>query len=295
MLQKDYDLVILGAGHIATALIEQCQDLKVCVLSRNTSHIEKYGVDVVNWTAGKDKCPKGISARSVVNCIMPRSKCEARSAINIGNSILPDGGSYIHVSSIAVNASHPSYPKLLRFVGDGYIRVKKYEIKYLNKFFPDAQLVYPGIVCGKNTIWTQTLKRLTGAKKIIAGGDLNMPVPIVDVDNVAKVLLDCVTQSKESKPIFVPEKSSYGEFLWRDVVGDNKSIIEKAYIFSQSTLKELIITVLTSSLTPDFVWDFVSKVTAKKGNDAQKVEGFEDPTNVEISAMTHFYMTCDYS
>ena len=52
MLQKDYDLVILGAGHIATALIEQCQDLKVCVLSRNTSHIEKYGVDVVNWTAG---------------------------------------------------------------------------------------------------------------------------------------------------------------------------------------------------------------------------------------------------
>jgi hypothetical protein len=295
MLQKDYDLVILGAGHIATALIVQCQDLKVGVLSRNASHIEKYGVDVVNWTAGVDKCPKGISAKSVVNCIMPRSKREARGAIDVGNAILAGSGSYVHISSIAVQAVHSNYPKLLRFAGDGYIRTKKFELKYLEKFFPDAQLVYPGIVCGENTVWTQTLRRLNGAKKIIAGGDLNMPAPIVDVDNVAGVLLDCVTQSKESKLIFVPDKRSYGEFLWRDVIGDNKSIIEKGYIFSQSTLKELIITFLTSSLTPDFVWDFVSKVTAKKGNDAHKDEGFEDPTNVEISAMTNFYMTCDYS
>ena len=295
MSSNHYDLILLGAGQIARSVIKACPDLAICVLSRDTSEISRdFGVACINWEAGAGKVPINLSASAVINCVLPQSKTQARAAIDAAISFVGEEGHYVHISSIAVNANHASFPNWLGFAGDGYIRIKKFERDYLHKNYPLVRIVYPGIVCGGETGWDKTLSGLRFATDIVAGAELNAPAPLTSLEILSGVLRTYALERGSGNEVFVPLKEHYMDKTWRDVIGEKKYHSSKPYIFFPSLWKEWSMIILTSRLTPDFVWSWLNaglqKLKSRHENGSPSVSGKRHT----LVAMTNFYITCHY-
>lgn len=265
-------------------------------MSRNTENVSKqFNISGINWTAGLDEVPNNVSGSTIINCLLPKSKKQARAAIDAAKRMLSAGGNYVHISSIAVNSIHSGYPAHLVFAGDGYIRIKKFELSYLAKYFSESNIVYPGIVCGGNTSWDRVFSELEQASTIISGADLNNPAPIADLQTVGKLLAEFSNFEEVSNNLYIPEKVNYSRQSWKDIVGNKVFLSPKKYIFSPSILKEWILILATSKLTPDFIWDLATLLRERK---LSHVPSNKKRTlqNIQIlEAMTNFYMTCQYS
>ena len=294
-LRTHFDLIILGAGQIATAIVKANRNLTICVLSRNTKKISRVsGVVGIDWEIGTGEPPTNICASTVINCMLPRTKKQARAAIDNAMKYIVDKRAYVHLSSIAVNAYHHLYPKHLNFSGDWYIRIKKYELKYLQNNYPGARIAYPGIVCGGNTVWENTLGTMRLAKTIESGSELEVPAPITNLNDLGAVLLNYAIADGSSHSLFEPQKEQYANLSWQDTIGKRQYLISRRYIFFPSYWKEFLMILLTSSLTPDFVWSVIGAAlnlkTKKKSPENRRI----DKQYIRAVAMTNFYMTCYY-
>lgn len=294
MSQKRFDLLIFGGGEIARALIENSSGLSICVLSRDCSSlIEKYDIFGVDWVAGRDLPPPNISANKIINCILPANKKTAKAVIKAAKFLADEHTEYVHLSSVAVFASHDNYPKFLRFTGDWYIRVKRFELGYLKLEIPTAIVVYPGIVVGGKTGWQKFLESVNGVNTVITGAKLSIEAPIVTLEELSSVLLGPIKNKVIYNEIFIPEKSDYDKKAWRDVLGCFNYNQDNKYIFFPTKWKEWILIFMTSNLVPDLIWDisisFKGKRRIKTSKPGERIHNVKS-----ITAMTNFYMTCKY-
>lgn len=302
MLAKHYDLVVLGAGEIGKAILEKQRYASVLVISREVGEvIEKYHVDGLNWIAGDGSMPAGFTADAVVNCIMPGSKKAALASVDFALKILKNKGIYVHLSTIAVKTSPNNYPSFLNFEGDGYIRIKKAELKYVKEVAPTARIVFPGIVTGGNTGWDKFFRKVRSHKNIEIGANLNCSAPIISLGDLVDRIFNIIDCENSFDSVFMPNPNSPSLMTWRDFFESSgeKNISEKSYLYFPSIIKNILTIILTSSITPDIFWEMLlSRSKARSRSEHKKRSNsnncISDEDEFKIVGMTNHYVGCRY-
>jgi hypothetical protein len=294
-LEKYYEIVVLGAGQIAQAVISHFKGKKILVISRHTEKVqEKYSIDGLNWTAGDSAPPSDISADIVINCIMPASKRASLAGIKLASRIRRDGGIYVHLSTIALKTIPRNYPRFLKFSGDIYMRIKRAELEYLRVIIPDVRIVYPGIVLGAATSWDKFFARLENTTKIVTGADLNLTAPIVLLPDLANVIGRTITIGQDGQETFCPSPTETGLPTWRElIVSRGIQVVQKSYLFFPSRVKNAVTVILTSTITPYFIWEKIL-THFKKRSPAKDPSQSNVAKALVINGMTNFYIGCRY-
>jgi hypothetical protein len=294
MLEKHYELVILGAGEIAKAILANSKGKKTLIISRKTEKITKnFDVEGLDWDGSKDEMPSNITANVVVNCILPSSKQVAYAGVNLARIITKNDGVYIHLSTIALFSRPRRFPRLIKFIGDGYIRIKRAELNYVSKICPKARIVVPGIVIGGNTGWDKFLERTKSAKTITIGTNLTNRAPVVELGELANKIENIISNGFDGVRVFVPLPDKSDLPKWEDLISNkDKIIVEKSYDFFPDIIRNTITLLLTSNFVPDIVWDRFLLSNLKSKSDV--VDNNAEIQQYSISGMTNFYIGSIY-
>lgn len=292
-MEKHYDIIILGAGNIAQALLELCQNYNVLVLSRNAEQLDvPLNVSKRNWTIGESLPPK-VSANTVINCVMPADKTIAKEAVDFAKAALSEKGLYLHLSTIALFTRPDSFPSILKFCGDAYIRTKSFELKYVEHHIPSAKIIFPGIVLGETTTWGKFVSDVKSKSSLVVGGSLKQNAPIIQIEHLASEIINLIDNKDQKDLIFLPHPEDKANPSW-EIVLDTKSkiIIKKEYLFFHSKFKELITVLLTSSLFPYRLVKILQSRGKIKTSNQTKI--LNDNGVLSVTGMTHYYMVCKY-
>jgi len=297
-LQKHYDIILLGSGQIAQAILEKSLGKRVLVLCRSPEQVGKYqDVACMKWVAGETAVPLGVTGSLVINCIMPSSRRVSRCGINAGLSLLSTNGRYTHLSTIAVK-SKPSVDSWLSgFSGDVYIRVKKYELTYLRAKQVNKLIIYPGIVVGANTGWDKFFTRLKTCKTASFGFSLDKPAPIIEIRDLAEGILRASSVKTDVNECFFPDPKMDVLANWEECLRPMcSSLTVSNYTYFPSKMKNAIVTLLNSELVPTWVWEKISNLNMSKRNSrSREFEKCEVAVqHMNVTGMTNFYIGCDY-
>ena len=297
-MQKHYDIILLGSGQIAQAILEKSLGKRVLVLCRSPEQVGKYqDVACMKWVAGETAVPLGVTGSLVINCIMPSSRRVSRCGINAGLSLLSTNGRYTHLSTIAVK-SKPSVDSWLSgFSGDVYIRVKKYELAYLRTKQVNKLIIYPGIVVGANTGWDKFFAKLKSCKTASFGSPLDKRAPIVDINDLAEDVLRASFLETDMIECFFPDPKKDVLPNWEEYLRSLCSNLTVSnYTYFPSKMKNAIVTFLNSNLVPTWVWEKISNLKVSKTN--SKSRNFEKcdgaVQHLSVTGMTNFYIGCDH-
>ena len=297
MSVKHYDIIILGAGQIAQTIMKESREKQVLVLSRTVhDDLDLPNVSWIKWIAGETPIPTGMKAGVVINCIMPTSRKIARAAIDCGIKLLETGGRYVHLSTIAVIAKPQNDMKFNSFKGDIYIRIKKDELKYLDKYKVDKLIIYPGIVIGGDTGWDQFFSKVASSRQIIVGSSLKSKAPLIHLHDLASEILRYMHLKSNPNEKFIPDIAHDELRTWEDLICiQNKVVTKGRYDYFQSRIKNKLIVILNSSLVPTFFWEQISGIMRRK---KQIRNTYEAPNECDdtfvINGMTNFYVGCSY-
>lgn len=297
MSVKLYDMIILGGGQIAQSILKQSQEKQVLVLTRTVQdHLDLPNVTWIKWTAGETTIPTDVRASVVINCIMPTSRKIARAGIDCGVTLLKSGGRYIHLSTIAVTAKPQNDKKFFGFAGDIYIRIKKDELKYLEKYEIDKLIIYPGIVIGGHTGWDQFFSKISAARQIIVGSSLKSKVPLVHLKYLASEILRHAQLKENPQKKFIPDIALSKFETWEDLINIQKKVITvEGYEYFQSRLKNKLIAALNSRLVPTFVWELISVIARHNKQKGTSIDEHNECVDTfVITGMTNFYVGCTY-
>ena len=297
MSVKHYDIIILGSGQIAQTIMKESREKQILVLSRTVhDDLDLPNVSWIKWIAGETPIPTGMKAGVVINCIMPTSRKIARAAIDCGIKLLETGGRYVHLSTIAVIAKPQNDMKFISFKGDIYIRIKKDELKYLDKHKVDKLIIYPGIVVGGHTGWDQFFSNVASSRQIIVGSSLKSKAPLIHLSDLASEILRYMHLKSNPNEKFIPDIAQDELRTWEDLIcHQNKDVTVERYDYFQSRIKNKLIAILNSSLVPTFVWEQISGIMRRK---KQIRNTYEAPNECDdtfvINGMTNFYVGCSY-
>lgn len=295
MSVKHYDVIILGAGQIAQTILKVSREKQVLVLSRTVrDDLDLPNVSWIKWTAGETQIPTDVQASVVINCIMPTSRKIAHAGIDCGMKLLKTGGRYVHLSTIAVKAKPQNDVGLFGFEGDIYIRIKKDELKYLEKYEIDKLIIYPGIVVGGNTGWDQFFSKIGSSRQIVVGSSLKTIAPLVDISSLASEIFRAAHLKENSGEIFLPDPSHGKLKTWYDLIRTQDQVINvQRYSYFQSKLKNILVKLLNSALVPTFIWELIGSIAKKeKRNSQNESNKCVDP--FVVTGMTNFYLGCEY-
>ena len=297
-MQKHYDIILLGSGQIAQAILEKSFGRRVLVLCRSPEKVKKRkDVDSIPWVAGETAVPLGVTGDLVINCIMPSTRRVARNGIDTGLKLLGANGRYAHLSTVAVKSKPAVNNWLVGFLGDGYIRIKKYELEYLKNKRVNKLIVYPGIVVGANTGWDKFFTKLKTCKTASLGFSLEKPAPIIDIHDLAKGILRKSPSETDMIECFFPDPKIDVLQNWEEYLQlFCPSLTVSNYTYFPSRMKNAIVTVLNSHFVPTWVWEKISNFIKTKRNvkprNFEKCDGAVQ--HVSVTGMTNFYIGCDY-
>ena len=251
MLEKQYDIIILGGGNIAQALLKLCKNYKILVISRNAEQLDvALNVSKKNWTIGEGLPPK-VFANTVINCVMPADRNVAKACVDFARAALGKDGLYLHLSTIALFTRPAKFPSFLTFCGDAYIRTKSFELKYVKHSIPAAKIIFPGIVLGETTTWGQFVSKVKRKSTLVVGGSLKQKAPIIQIDHLAFEIMNLINKKDQKELIFLPHPDDVANPSWEAVLDTkNKTIIMSDYLYFSSKLKELVTVLMTSSIFP---------------------------------------------
>lgn len=295
MSVKHYDVIILGAGQIAQTILKETREKQVLVLSRTVrDDLDLPNVSWIKWTAGETQIPTDVQASVVINCIMPTSRQIAHAGIDCGMKLLKTGGRYVHLSTIAVKAKPQNDVGFFGFQGDIYIRIKKDELKYLEKYEIDKLIIYPGIVVGGNTGWDQFFSKIGSSRQIVVGSSLKTIAPLVDISSLASEIFRAAHLKENSGEIFLPDPSHGKLKTWYDLIRTQDQVINvQRYLYFQSKLKNILVKLLNSALVPTSIWELIGSIAKKeKRNSQNEPNKCVDP--FVVTGMTNFYLGCEY-
>jgi len=293
MSHTHYKFVIIGAGEIARAVITELREKDTLVISRKTdSFVREFGILGLNWTAGIDRLPDNITGDVVVNCIMPKSKKVAFAAISLAQKITGSVGIYVHLSTIALKSYPRYYPRFIRFIGDGYIRIKRAELNLLQKKIPSARVCFPGIVVGGETNWDKFFLKITSSKNIFVGVSLDALAPLIKLNDLASQIVATIESGIDGEEVLMPCPNKKTLPTWNEIICQNSKCQTKTdYLFFPSRIKNILTIILTSSLIPDFVWGILVRFNSS-GKRSRSKDSSED---ILISGMTNYYIGCEYT
>lgn len=297
-MQKHYDIILLGSGQIAQAILKNCLDKSVLVLSRSPEKIiDRSNFSERKWIAGQSVIPSGVTGDLVINCIMPETRRVSRSVIDCGLKLLSETGRYIHLSTIAVKSKPIDNNPFLGFSGDVYIRVKRYELKYLKTKKANMLIIYPGIVIGGNTGWDKFFAKLQVSETVSFGQSLNSRAPIIKIMDLADDILRASSLETSTIDCFLPDPNEVALPTWGECVQPLCSDITILnYTYFPSKIKNSIVTVLNGILVPTWVWEKIHKLSKKnkpeKPLTVQKSKNEEQ--HINVTGMTNFYIGCKY-
>lgn len=297
-MQKHYDIILLGAGQIAQAILRNSLNKRVLVLCRRPETLSKFeNIDCVTWIAGETDVPLGVSGDLVINCIMPGTRRVSRSGIDTGVALLSSTGRYSHISTVAVKARPAGNILSIGFSGDVYIRVKKYELAYLKNKRVNKLIVYPGIVVGANTGWDKFFASLASCETASFGFPLSNRAPIIDIQDLAKDVLRASSLETDIDECFLPDLKGNTLLTWEDCIRPLCcSFTVSSYTYFPSKIKNTIVSLLNSILVPTWVWEKLSKFNKRKRHkqhpNSQKYEN--EVQNLNVTGMTNFYLGCHY-
>ena len=293
MSVKFYDLIVLGSGEIAKAVIKQFNCKNTLVISRSVDNLpQDLRASVLEWDAEKSPFPAHIAGGLVINCVLPESKLAASRLIDYASLLTKNSGIYIHLSTIALYSFPKEFPLGLKFRGDWYIRIKRYEMQYLKKKLPKARVVIPGVVIGGDTSWDKFLIRVASSKFLTIGTSLDSGAPIISLAELAKVIFGVFQNGTDGNYIYAPNIDDSLR-TWREFfLARNIKFSQTSYLFYPSKIKNLFIIILTSNLTPDFLWGWINFFAKKHNIDRTDVSS-ED--NLIVTGMTNFYIGATYN
>lgn len=297
-MQKHYDIILLGSGQIAQAILEKSSGRSVLVLCRSPEKVRKYGdVDCIPWVAGETAVPLGVTGNIVINCIMPNSRYVSRCGIDAGLSLLSANGRYTHLSTVAVKSKPTVDSWLTGFSGDVYIRVKKYELTYLRAKQVNKLIIYPGIVVGANTGWDKFFAKLKTCETASFGFSLDKPAPIIEIHDLAERVLRASYAEADMFEYFFPDPKREIIPNWEECLRPMcSSLTVDNYTYFPSKMKNAIITLLNSQLVPTWVWEKISNFNRSKRNSRSGEFEKCQPAvqDMSVTGMTNFYIGCDY-
>lgn len=297
-MQKHYDIILLGSGQIAQAILEKSSGRRVLVLCRSHEKVRKHeGVDCIQFVAGETAVPLGVTGDLVINCIMPSSRYVARCGIDAALSLLSNSGRYIHLSTIAVKSKPTLESWFLGFSGDVYIRVKKYELTYLRAKQVNKLIIYPGIVIGANTGWDQFFTKMKACKTASFGFALDKPAPIIEIQDLAERILRASSVEADIFECFFPDPKKDVLPNWEECLRPMcSSLMIYNYTYFPSKMKNALVTLLNSQLVPTWVWEKISNFNmSKKDSKSHDFEKCEDSVkDMSVTGMTNFYIGCDH-
>lgn len=297
-MQKHYDIILLGSGQIAQAILEKSFGRRVLVLCRSPEKVKKReDVDSIPWVAGETAVPLGVTGDLVINCIMPSTRRVARNGIDTGLKLLGANGRYAHLSTIAVKSKPAVNNWLVGFYGDVYIRVKKYELEYLKNKQVNKLIVYPGIVVGENTGWDKFFTKLKNCKTASFGFSLDKPAPIIKIQDLAEGILHTLSLETNVIECFFPDPKIDILQTWEECLRPLCSTLTVSnYTYFPSKVKNAIVTLLNSNLVPTWIWEKISNLNMSKRHTKHRNVGKCDGAlqHINVTGMTNFYIGCDY-
>ena len=297
-MQKHYDIILLGSGQIAQAILEKSFGRRVLVLCRSPEKVRKHeDVDCIPWVAGETAVPLGVTGDLVINCIMPGSRYVSGCGIDAGLSLLSTNGRYTHLSTIAVKSKPTVDSWLIGFSGDVYIRVKKYELTYLRAKQVNKLIIYPGIVVGANTGWDKFFTKLKTCKTASFGFSLDKPAPIIEIRDLAEGILRASSVKTDVNECFFPDPKMDVLANWEECLRPMcSSLTVSNYTYFPSKMKNAIVTLLNSELVPTWVWEKISNLNMSERNSrSREFEKCEVAVqHMNVTGMTNFYIGCDY-
>jgi len=297
-LQEHYDIVILGSGQIAQALLDAAKSEKILVLGRSVHKLSgRDQIDALDWVCGEAETPDNVTADVVINCIMPQTKKVALKGIDCGTAIAGTKGTYIHLSSIAALAQPKDSGGALKFQGDSYIRIKKAERTYLSTFGGKILTIFPGIVVGNRTGWDGFFSQIANAQRVTVGVPLNNKAPVIALSDLAEGILDASLNAKGSGKKFLPDLTDESLPTWEEYLLTHcPEISVSRYGYFPSKVKNSLLVLLNSHLVPNFAWEIIGLVRLKRSMQTSKVSHTSQPKeeHIFVTGMTNFYLGCDY-
>lgn len=300
MLPELFDVAIIGNGAIATALKDTMGGRRVAIISRSARGLSNDAYTKFFAWDGNDpdaSVKNKVRAKTVIYAVLPVSRRVAREAISLGHSILAPDGLYVHLSTIAIKTK-PSNKNAapFGFAGDGYIRLKRYEIKVVNRLLPEALVLYPGVVDGPGSGWGRFFNRLEYTDLVDVGTDVDKPAPIISLANLAHQISDSIEKHSHGKdfPVLLPDPRDSNLPTWRDLFERyNVKIEKKSYNYFPSLVKDWAVKFAVSPFVPFWVWEWIGARREEVGVSRvsqQTVVG----RRLSITAMTSHYIGCDY-
>lgn len=293
---KHYDIIILGGGQIAQSILQKCTGKKVLILTRDPDKYHQHKEFAYRrWTSGETSLTENLTADIVINCIMPDSRKVAKLAIDAGIKLVSRNGRYVHLSTIAVFAKHRDKGKADFFAGDIYMRIKRFELKYLQKQTIQKTIIYPGIVVGQNTGWDKFFNKVKASEIVTFGKCLSNPAPIIEISELADGILKTAFNTKITEDVFLPDINDKTLPNWGDYINDiGAKFIISDYTYFPSPVKNSIVNIINSVFFPTFAWEYAIILKSRRRK-TQKTDNTTPSAPVKklfVTGMTNFHIGC---
>ena len=276
IILKRIKIAILGSnGFIGRGLQSHFNNFDFEVMPFSSKNMN----NAIQWDY-KSKIPEELfENKIIIDCARSSNAIENIERVKRIIRNLPKKSFYIFFSSEAIKKS----PKdsILPFRGDDYIREKKVLTNFLiNK--NNVAIVYPDIVFGKNGNWSKIVDKIIAAKVIEMPNEGNNGFNYIEIND----LCNQIARSIQDDSIFLKEwRLTSKKRKWKSLT-EKKVIKGSKNLYFDSFLKNLVVSILNSILTPDFLNFKIMSFLRNKENNFENQSSSFSP-----SGMTRFYMS----
>jgi hypothetical protein len=283
---KNFDIAIIGASSLlAKSAIFELESMGLMLLKVSSKKNIHNHQNYVVWDY-KTELPEIVSrCKYIIVFSKFNSTKECRTAINLLAKSTSEYNQIIVISSLAVLSRPKNFFYDLIFVGDDYIRLKKFADNIYSKKFKNVKIIYPGLVCGdQNLSWQKFIDKVKSADEIRGVNDISAGINLIQLKAFSSLFYKSIYFSEEKK-IILPQSV----VAFEELIKDRCIVLSCNNLFYDGWLKNLIFALLLSKFVPNFMaLRILGKLRSLGGGGS--VDAASLSANYNIAGMTRFYI-----